>query len=514
LILLGILLSRALMWKKQVATGTEDLQERAKELQCLFGVSKAILHSDTEVELLQDVVGLMPAGWSFPEFTRARIEFDGREFLSQPFSQNQCYQSAAITVGGIQRGLVEVYYVGNHPLLVTDSQEMAEGRHLVPERHLIQAIARLLSEALQAKVVERRFREKENEYETLVQSMLDGVALHEIICDEEGTPVDYRFLSVNPAFERLTGLTGEMVLGKTVREVLPNTESIWIQKYGHVALTGEPLSFEEHAEALGKYFAVTAFQSLPGRFACIFTDITARRTYEARLARKRLRLQSLASQLANAEDRLRQDIAAGLHDSIGQDLAALKLTVDIMRLNQEADAQSRKALTQVSDSIDLIVQEIWSLAFNLSPPGLYESGLVSSLEWLIGQFGAQHDIEFHLEIIAEPVALPVQMRGLLFQMIRELVVNAVKHGAAKNITIELSQEGDFLWAAVVDDGLGFDVDIALLETETSTGFGLFSIRERLAFQAGKLDIDSVVGKGTRATIHFPFRATTPAVAEI
>ena len=111
-------------------------QERAKELQCLFGVSKAILHSDTEVELLQDVVGLMPAGWSFPEFTRARIKFDGREFLSQPFSQNQCYQSAAITVGGIQRGLVEVYYVGNHPLLVTDSKEMAEGRHLVPEQQL------------------------------------------------------------------------------------------------------------------------------------------------------------------------------------------------------------------------------------------------------------------------------------------------------------------------------------------------------------------------------------------
>ena len=97
----------------------------------------------------------------------------------------------------------------------------------------------------------------------------------------KGEPCDYRFLAVNPAFERMTGLRAEAVVGKTVREVLPNTEPHWIETYGRVALTGEPAFFENYAAELGKHFQVTAFRPAANQFACIFADITDRKRAEA-----------------------------------------------------------------------------------------------------------------------------------------------------------------------------------------------------------------------------------------
>lgn len=121
------------------------------------------------------------------------------------------------------------------------------------------------------------YRRAEKDYETLFREMLNGFALHEIICNEQGEPVDYRFLAVNPAFERLTGLKSEDLVGKTVLEVMPSTERHWIELYGHVALEGEPVRFDNYSHTLEKHYTVTAFQPSPGQFACIFDDITDRK---------------------------------------------------------------------------------------------------------------------------------------------------------------------------------------------------------------------------------------------
>ena len=134
-------------------------------------------------------------------------------------------------------------------------------------------------------------------YRTLFNEMLDGFAHHQIILDEQGVPVDYRFLAANPAFERMTGLRASDLVGRTVMEALPGTERRWIDTYGKVALTGEPIRFEDYTGALDKYFEVTAFRPAPGEFACIFQDITdAKRAEEAlrRSERELLRTQRMA----------------------------------------------------------------------------------------------------------------------------------------------------------------------------------------------------------------------------
>ncbi len=131
-------------------------------------------------------------------------------------------------------------------------------------------------------VTERRqaeaaLREKEQDYRILFESMLDAFAVHEIVCDAEGRPVDYRFLAVNPAFERLTGLHAANVVGQTVSDLMPAVESGWGQRYGRVALSGEPEHFEDYSAGLNRYLEVIAFRPKPGQLATVFSDITDRR---------------------------------------------------------------------------------------------------------------------------------------------------------------------------------------------------------------------------------------------
>lgn len=119
-------------------------------------------------------------------------------------------------------------------------------------------------------------RKANQRYQLLFNQMVDAFALHEIICDKQGTPIDYRFLAVNPAFEKMTGLNAKEIIGKTILEIFPDTEAYWIEIYGKVALTGETIRFNNYAAATGKYFRVMAYQPAPMQFACTFSDDTKR----------------------------------------------------------------------------------------------------------------------------------------------------------------------------------------------------------------------------------------------
>ena len=116
---------------------------------------------------------------------------------------------------------------------------------------------------------EQSLKQSEAKYRSLFENMIDGFAFHKIILDDRGKPVDYIFLEVNSAFERLTGLKRDDIVGKRVTEALPGIErdpADWIGSYGRVALTGQELRFEQHAVALNKWFSIFGLQPDAGIF--------------------------------------------------------------------------------------------------------------------------------------------------------------------------------------------------------------------------------------------------------
>ena len=116
--------------------------------------------------------------------------------------------------------------------------------------------------------------------------MQEGFALHEIIFNEEGEPVDYRFLEVNPAFEKITGLKAKEIRNKTVKEVLPGTEDYWIKTYAEVALNNKSMTFTNYAQELDKHFSVNVYSPAPNQFVAIFTDITFEKKPRIKLVKK------------------------------------------------------------------------------------------------------------------------------------------------------------------------------------------------------------------------------------
>jgi PAS domain S-box-containing protein len=148
----------------------------------------------------------------------------------------------------------------------------------------------IVEDITEIKQAEDSLRRSEARYRSLFSEMTSGFALHEIILDKDKNPVDYRYLDVNPAFETMTGLKRGDVIGKTVRQVIPSIEPIWITRYGSVALTGISATFENSVDALQKHFSVHAYSPKAGQFAVISTDITDRTLAQQQLAAEKERL--------------------------------------------------------------------------------------------------------------------------------------------------------------------------------------------------------------------------------
>ncbi len=133
------------------------------------------------------------------------------------------------------------------------------------------------------KQVEVALRASEMKYRLLFENMTTGFALHDIVCNDEGIPVDYRYVEANPAFEKLTGIKVSEIIGKSITQILPNIEPYWIDTFGKVALTGQSISYDNYVADIGKYFDTWVFAPQKGQFAVVFSDITHRKKAEEAL---------------------------------------------------------------------------------------------------------------------------------------------------------------------------------------------------------------------------------------
>jgi PAS domain S-box-containing protein len=208
------------------------------------------------------------------------------------------------------------------------------------------------------KQAEEALRESEARFRTLFESMDEAYCVIEMIFDKMNNPVDYRFLEVNPVFEKQTGIKD--ALGRCMRQIAPAHEEQWFKIYGHIALTGETLRFENPAVALRRYFDVCAFRiGTPElrRVGIIFNDITVRKDLERQrelLLAQEEALRKDAEAAARAKDRF----LAVLSHELRTPLSPVVMTITAMENDPNLPEAFREDVAMMRRNIELEIRLI------------------------------------------------------------------------------------------------------------------------------------------------------------
>jgi len=320
------------------------------------------------------------------------------------------------------------------------------------------------------------------------------------------TPLD------RPEFEALLaegqdpGVHGELSLEQTDGTLIPvrlsarrlpeNCGNYWCLVV--TDLRGKKLQEAQAADLLERRKGEEAMQ----KWNTNLEQEVSRRTAELLESRERLR--ALASELNLAEQRERKRIAIELHDYLAQLLA-----LAIMKLSQvkRKPENNTDLLNKAQEVVSEALNYTRTLVADLTPPMLHEFGLPSALRWLAEKM-ERHQLSVTIESSdQDDFKLSEAQALLLFQSIRELLVNASKHSGAGEATVSLSRIDGELRVEVRDRGKGFDKD-AKTKGGDPVSFGLFSIRERMMALGGSLELESEPEKGTRATLVLPFNGET------
>lgn len=388
-------------------------------------------------------------------------------------------------------------------------------------------------------------RKMEQRYRMLFNEMLDGFALHEIICDDNDKPIDYRYLAINPSFERMTGLSAANSVGRTVMEVLPGTEPYWVETFGRVALTGEAITYENYAAPLDKYFEVKAFQPAPRQFACIVADITHRKQAQAELEQHRHHLSELvqartaelasAKEAAEAANRAKSVFLANMSHEIRTPLNAVIGFASI--LEQDATLPPRQQekihtiarsgqhlLALINDILDLSKIEAGRLSLNLSDFNLHL--LLDDLTQVFTLRSEAKGLQMQLE---RETTVPIWIHGdesKLRQVFINLLGNALKFTPlGGKITLRAGANTESLWFEVEDTGMGISkVEQTLLfqafqQAEAGqkhgggTGLGLNISQRLLHLMGGDIQLCDTLQQGCCFRVELPLRPIHREAAE-
>jgi signal transduction histidine kinase len=262
-----------------------------------------------------------------------------------------------------------------------------------------------------------------------------------------------------------------------------------------------PPLMEEERDLLRNYCEIVTGK-LEEKVRELEETLARRKVAEEKLIANQERLKALAAELAHAEERERSRIAVELHDAVGQRLARSEMMLGALtKIPISADCIGR--IDEIRGILDTVIDQVRSLTFRISPPLLHLVGFEAAVESLCEKFQEDFGIRFTFMTDGEPRLIGEDLRGALYRMAQELLFNAVKHARANTVALSVKSIENGVEIRVEDDGCGFDTSQLFQYRENRICLGLFSIKERIEYLGGAMEIDSKPGHGTRVYLSVP-----------
>ncbi|MBP1748209.1 MAG: hypothetical protein H6Q52_748 [Deltaproteobacteria bacterium] len=443
---------------------THELNERVKELHCLYVISAIIEKKGAALdEILQRTLDIIPDAWQYPDITTSRIILNDRVFTSRNFARTRWRQSQNIIVHGEVAGSLDVFYREKRP-------KADEGPFLKEERTLINVIAERMGQMVEVKFSEEALKESESQNRALLEAIPD--LMFQI--DSAGILLGLHVGS----FSSLKNLADEFV-GRSVfhisdkEKLLPRRLLDQAMAYvGQSISTGRPQVYEQHLSLGGEIsdIEVRIVMSGPNKALGIVRDTTRRKKLER--------------EILEISGREQRRIGRDLHDSLCQHLAGIGFMSKV--LERKTTAQQPIRSEDVLEIVELIDQAITltrGFARGLNPVRLEADGLMMALIELTSNVKKLFGVTCRFEC-DKPVLLGDNaVASHVYRIAQEALNNAIKHGKSDSITIALKQEGETCLLTIQDNGIG----IGSIQSQ-GKGMGLSIMQYRASMIGAVLEI--------------------------
>ncbi|MEX0905513.1 MAG: response regulator [Balneolaceae bacterium] len=384
-----------------------------------------------------------------------------------------------------------------------------------------------------------RLQEVEDKLQKQIQ--ISGNRLNEIVTIYQSVPVglctldrELKFVRVNEHLAKLNGISVEAHIGHTIMELLPKLTKTIEPDLRRLLVSGEPkmnveLWGETPAHPETERCFVAHWMPLNNKkneiigINMVIEEITEQKqfaeelnqlnvTLEERVAERTMvaeqraeKLRKMALQMTQVEEKERQRLARILHDGLQQLLIGAKFNTKLIKKRLPEENDVTEEIHQLEKILDQSIESSRSLSYELSPPILHDNDLSAALHWL-AEMRHMHGLSISIEIINELPPLSQNLKVFLFQAVRELLINIIKHAEVEKATVKASYEEPNISLEVIDHGKGFDSK--KLQNNTSNSLGLPNIQKKLDLLNGDLKIDSEPGKGSHFKLIVPVNSSS------
>ncbi len=452
-----------------------QLRERVKEQNCLYEVANAIQANDDLDKLFSEITSIIPKGWQYPGITRAKILFDEKEYVSEPFEETEWRQSTNIAIDGKHRGSLNVFYLEERP-------KLDEGPFLKEERNLVDSIARSFSETIERKNAERELVEERNLLRTLIDNLPDYIYAKD---------TKSRFVLSNIATAREVGAKNpDELIGKTDFDFFPHnlaeryhSDEKSVLESGQSLINREELVIDHAGNRLWVLTTKVPLRDSSGQIVGLVgmnRDITERKKAEEEVKAHREHLELINKILR--------------HDLIN-DLTVIRSSFRLYK-NTEDQEYLQKIPSYVDKSVELINKMRGLESFMSFHKDL---GFYNAIDIIKNVIKDYPSIDFKIEGSCKVVA-----DEALSSVIDNIISNAVAHAKTDRIDINILKTREVCEIRIADYGVGipeeikgkiFEEGFQYGETGRS-GLGLFIVKKTLERYGGSISIEDNKPSGT------------------